>query len=251
MKLEGGGRSPRLEGRAALITGASRGLGLAIARALAREGAAVACMARPSAELTAAVDGLVGSGARAIPAPADITEESQVAAAIETAVRALPGLDILVLNAGTWQGASIEETSESLWDSLMRLNLKGAFFALKHSIPALKAHGRGTVVGIASLGALVGQPGSAAYAASKWGLRGLLESAALELKPHRIRVTLVYPHQINSAGQEIAPGADHDRKLEPEDIAELVTLACAAPSHVSIGNVTIWPLGTGIRDSMR
>jgi NAD(P)-dependent dehydrogenase (short-subunit alcohol dehydrogenase family) len=166
----------KLEGRGALITGASRGLGLAIARALAREGATVACMARPGAELTAAVNQLIASGVKAIAAPADVTKEDEVARAVPAAVASLPGLDIVVLNAGTWQGGSIAETSEALWDSLMNLNLKGAFFALKHSIPALKAQGQGTVVGIASLGALVGQPGSAAYAASKWGLRGLLES---------------------------------------------------------------------------
>jgi NAD(P)-dependent dehydrogenase (short-subunit alcohol dehydrogenase family) len=241
----------RLEGRRALITGASRGLGLAIARALSREGAAVACMARPGPELTAAVDHLASAGARAIAAPADVTDEAQVAGAMSKAVQELGALDILVLNAGTWQGAAIAETSQALWDHLMNLNLKGAFLALKHAIPALKERGSGTVVGIVSIGALVGQPGSAAYAASKWGLRGLLETAALELKPHRIRVTLVYPHQINSAGAAIEPGPERDRKLDPADIAELVTLACSAPSHVAIGNVAIWPLAAGIRDSMR
>jgi len=239
-----------LQGRGALITGASRGLGRAIARALALEGAAVACMARPGDELTRAVEELTSSGAQAIAVPADITIEDQVAHAIQTAISKLPNLDILVLNAGTWQGAPIVETSESLWDSLIDLNLKGAFLALKHSIPALKSRGSGTVVGIASLGALVGQPGSAAYAASKWGLRGLLESAALELKPHRIRVTVVYPHNIHSSGPAV-DAAERDRKIEPEEIADLVTLACSAPSHVAIGNVTILPIASGIRDSMR
>src|SRR5262249_40633420 len=157
----------------------------------------------------------------------------------------LPGLDILVLNAGTWQGAPIDETTEALWDQLMSLNLKGAFLALKHAIPVMKTRGSGTVVGIASIGALVGQPGSSAYAASKWGLRGFLESAALELKPHRIRVSLIYPHQINSAGAEVAAD-QRDLKLEPREIAELVTLICATPSHAAIGSVTIWPLSAGI-----
>jgi NAD(P)-dependent dehydrogenase (short-subunit alcohol dehydrogenase family) len=240
----------KLTGRGALITGASRGLGLAIARALAREGAAVACMARPGSELTAAVESLVASGARAFAVPADVTREAEVSKAVVEAVAALPGLDILVLNAGTWQGAPIHETSETQWDQLMSLNLKGAFLALKHAIPALKARGGATVVAIGSIGGLVGQPGSAAYAASKWGLRGLLESAALELKPDRVRVTLVYPHQINSAHAPVAPG-ERDRKLEPEEIADLVAFVCAAPSHVAMGNVTIWPLAAGIHDTMR
>jgi 3-oxoacyl-[acyl-carrier protein] reductase len=241
----------KLAGRGALVTGASRGLGRAIARALAREGAAVACVARSGAELSAVVDELRTSGATAIAAPADVTREAEIARAVTDAAQSLPGLDIVVLNAGTWQGGKLHETSEEQWDLLMNLNLKGAFLTLKHAIPALTARGAGTVVGIASLGALVGQPGSSAYAASKWGLRGLLESAALELLPHRIRVTRVYPHQIHSSGPPVGDGPERDRAIEPEEIADLVLLACTAPPHVAIGNVSIWPLAAGIRDSMR
>jgi len=103
-------------------------------------------------------------------------------------------------------------------------------------------------VGIDSLGGRVGQPGSAAYAASKWGLRGLLESAALELKPHRVRVSLVAPHRMNSAGRPIEPGSpERDQELETADVAALVAFICSAPEHVAIGNATIWPLAAGIR----
>jgi NADP-dependent 3-hydroxy acid dehydrogenase YdfG len=102
-------------------------------------------------------------------------------------------------------------------------------------------------VGISSLGGLVGQSGSAAYAASKWGLRGLLESAALELKPHRVRVSIVHPHNINSAGRAIAPGSEERNKaLEPADVASLVAWICCAPEHVAVGNVTIWPIDAAI-----
>jgi NAD(P)-dependent dehydrogenase (short-subunit alcohol dehydrogenase family) len=241
----------KLEGRSAIVTGASRGLGLAIARALTREGAAVACMARAGQELERAVAGLAGAGAKAVATPADVTREPEVAAAIEAAARAIGDPDILVLNAGTWQGAPIHQTTEAQWDLLVDLNLKGAFLPLKHALPRMIARKRGTVVGIASIGGLVGQPGSAAYAASKWGLRGLLESAALEVKPHGIRVTILYPHQINSAGPPIAAGApERQRKLEPDDIAALVAFACAAPAHVSIGNATVWPIDAGLRDIM-
>ena len=138
--------------------------------------------------------------------------------------------------------------TEAAWDSLLDLNLKGAFLTLKHALPPLIAQQRGTVIGIASLGALVGQPGSAAYAASKWGLRGLLESAALEVKAHRIRVSLVYPHNINSAGATYAEGSpERDKHLEPAEIASLVGWICAAPDHVAVGNVSIWPLNAGVK----
>jgi NADP-dependent 3-hydroxy acid dehydrogenase YdfG len=238
----------RLAGQVAVITGASRGLGLAIARALAAEGAAIGAIARAGAELDAAVASLAASGGQALAAPADVTRATEVDRAVRSVIERWGRIDVLVLNAGTWQGAPIHETSEDTWDLLLDLNLKGAFLALRAVVPKLIEQRRGTVVGIASLGAFVGQPGSAAYAASKWGLRGLLESAALELKPHHVRVSIVAPHNINSAKREIAPGSDErDRNLEPEDIASLVAWICGAPGHVSIGNVTIWPIHAGVK----
>ena len=241
----------KLDQRVALVTGASRGLGLAIARALAAEGARIACLARAGDELERAVAHLEAGGAEAIAVPADVTREAEVASAVRTATQAWGRLDIVVLNAGTWQGAPLHETTEAQWDLLLDLNLKGAFLTLKHALPRLMERRAGTVVGISSFGGLVGQPGSAAYAASKWGLRGLLESAALEVKPHGIRVSLVFPHNINSAGRAIQPGSpDRQRNLEPEEVASVVAFLCAAPDHVSIGNLTVWPRAAGIAVTM-
>lgn len=246
--LDGKRMTMTLRGRSALITGASRGLGLAIATALAARGAAVACMARAGEELTNGVAALRRSGARALAVPADVTRANEVEAGVRTTIAELGGLDIVVLNAGTWQGAPVHETSEEMWDRLLDLNLKGAFLALKSSLPHLLAQHRGTIVGITSIGGWVGQPGSAAYAASKWGLRGLLESVALEVKPAGVRVSIIAPHNINSAGRKIDPATEERRHaLETTDIAELVAHICSAPDHVSVGNVTIWPIGAGIR----
>ena len=237
----------RLAGHHALVTGGSRGLGFAIVRALAQEGATVALVARPGAELDRAVALLAADGSHAFAAPADVTRADEVDRAVRAAVERFPRLDLVILNAGTWHGAPIHETSEAMWDSLLDLNLKGAFLTLRAALPTLIAQKRGTIVGISSLGGLVGQSGSAAYAASKWGLRGLLESAALELKPHRIRVSLVHPHNINSAGRAIAAGSEERNKaLEPADVASLVAWICCAPEYVSVGNVTIWPVDAGI-----
>jgi len=237
----------KLTGRSALITGASHGLGLAIARALTAEGAAVACVARPSAQLDAAVASLTAAGARAIAAPADVTQAAQVATAVRAAADAFDGLDIVVLNAGTWLGGSVTETSEATWDLLIGLNLKHAFLTLHEALPHLKRRGGGTIVGISSIGGVVGLAGSPAYAASKWGLRGLLESVALDVRAQGIRVSIVAPHNINSAGRAIAPAsADRVHSIEPADIAALVAHICTAPPYVSIGNVSIWPLAAGI-----
>ena len=237
----------RLEHQVALITGASHGLGLATARALALEGAAVACVARPGAELERAVAALRATGAQALAAPADVTRADEVERAVQATLEQWGRLDIVVLNAGTWKGAPLVETSEALWDQLLDLNLKGAFLTLKSTLPWLIERRRGTIVGIASLGAWVGQANASAYAASKWGLRGLLESVALEAKPHGIRVSIVSPHNMNSAGRAIAPGSEERlHHLEPAEVAALVTFVCTAPDHVSVGNVTVWPVGAGL-----
>lgn len=237
----------KLEGQVALVTGSSHGLGLAIARSLAAEGASIGMVARPSEELERAVAEVRATGSRAVASPADVTRESDVESAVRAVVEEWGRLDIVVLNAGTWKAGKVHETTEADWDLLIDLNLKGAFLTLKHAVPWLIEQKRGTVVGVCSIGGLVGQPGSSAYAASKWGLRGLLESAAGELRPHRVRVTLVYPDSINSDKRPIAVGSEErDKTLEPEDIASLVAFACAAPDHVAIGNAAIWSLGAGI-----
>ena len=190
----------------------------------------------------------VSAASACIAVPADVTHAADVAAAVERTVEQFGRLDIVVLNAGTWQGAPIHDTPEETWDLLLDLNLKGAFLTLKYAIPHLIARRRGTVVGIGSLGGWVGTANAAAYAASKWGLRGLLESAANELRPHGVRVSLVHPHNINSAGRSIAPDSEErTRSLEPADIAALVAWMCAAPDHVAVGNVTIWPRAAGLR----
>lgn len=237
----------KLKDQVALITGGSRGLGFSIAQALGAEGAAVALVARPGDELDRAAKQLNAAGVPALATPADVTHEAQVEAAVRRTLEQWGRLDMLVLNAGTWMGAPLHETTEKQWDQLLALNLKGAFLTLKHATPWFMAQKRGTVIGICSVGGLVGSTGSAAYAASKWGLRGLLESAALELRPHRVRVSLVYPHNVNSAHREIRRGTpERDRNLETQDISGLVAWICTAPEHVAIPEVTIVPLSTSI-----
>ena len=237
----------KLEGQVALVTGGSRGLGLSICHALAAEGAAIACVARAGDELDRAVAAIAATGARAFAAAADVTRADEVERAVGSTLEKLGRIDLLILNAGTWQGAPIHETTEQMWDFLIDLNLKGAFLALKSALPHLIERKRGTILGIASLGAWDGQPGAAAYAASKWGLRGLLESVALEVKPHGIRVSLVHPHLMNSAGRAIAPGSpERARMIETDEVASLIAWICSAPDHVSVGNATIWPVAAGI-----
>jgi len=236
-----------LDGKVAMVTGASKGLGLAIAHALAADGASVACVARDADEVGRAAKALGDRGRHALAVTADVTREDDVQAAVRTTVAELGRIDVLVLNAGGWLGAPLAETSEGDWDRLIDLNLKGAFLALKHAWPHLTARRGSTVVGIGSIGDLVGASGEAAYAASKWGLRGLLESAALELRPHGVRVSLFHPHSMNASGAGHEPGTPaRDRNLDYEDVARTVAFVCGLPAHVAVGNLSIWPIAAGI-----
>lgn len=237
----------KLNDQVALVTGGSQGLGLHICRALLREGASVAILARGGEKLDRAVAELVASGGRAMAAEGDVTQAVQVEAAVRKVIEAWGRLDVLVLNAGTWKPGTVEDTSEADWDALMNLNLKGAFLTLHHALPWMTQQRRGTIVGISSLGGTVGQRNMAAYATSKWGLRGLLESVALDVKPHRVRVSLVHPHTINSQGRAIETGSEErDRWIEPSEVASLVAWICTAPDHVSVGNVSIWPIDAAV-----
>ena len=230
------------------MTGAARRIGRCIALKLAEQGADVVIHYRRSrAEAEQVVKEISVTGRRAIACPAELTKKQEIENLLSLVEECFGRLDILVNNAGMFSPARIDEMTEEQWDTMLDLNLKGAFLTLKHSLPRLMERRAGTVVGISPLGGLVGQPGSAAYAASKWGLRGLLESAALEAKPHGIRVSLVFPHNINSAGRAIEPGSpERQRNLEPEEVASVVAFLCAAPEHVSIGNLTVWPRAAGI-----
>ncbi len=235
-----------LKGQVAFITGGSRGLGLAIAEALGAAGAKVAILAKGRGALESAAASLSASGIEVLALETDVTSAESLGRSVERVREQWGRIDALILNAGTWQGAPIHETTEEQWDQLLTLNLKGAFLTLKAALPMMKQAGRGTIVGISSIGGLTGQPGSAAYAASKWGLRGLLESASLELKRDRIRVSVVYPHNINSAGRPITTPAERDANLEPSDIAATVCHLVSAPDHISFPHVDVWPLSVGI-----
>ena len=184
----------RLDGKVAIVTGGSRGIGACIARRLGADGAAVAVVARSArARAEAVAKEIADAGGRAAPFQADVARVADCERLAAEAAGAFGTIDILVNNAGIYRPLSIEETSEADWDAQIDINLKGSFFMVKAVVPVMKAKGAGKIVNVASTLGLVGTPGGSAYCASKGGQMLLTKALCMELAPHGINVNAVAP----------------------------------------------------------
>jgi NAD(P)-dependent dehydrogenase (short-subunit alcohol dehydrogenase family) len=186
-----------LEGKVAVVTGASRGIGHSIAAALANAGARIALIGRDEATLVAATKSLTDDASRAISIVADVSDVATVGPALEQVVGRLGRLDILVNNAGVEQLCPSLDVGEALWDRILGTNLKGAFFCAQKAA-VLMTEG-GSIVNICSLTTEVGVPGAAPYGASKSGLAGLTRALATEWASRGIRVNGIGPGYFRTA----------------------------------------------------
>jgi NAD(P)-dependent dehydrogenase (short-subunit alcohol dehydrogenase family) len=182
-----------LVGRKALVTGASRGIGRALAVGLARAGADVAVAARDAASLTATVDAIRASGRTALGFGIDVRDAEAIRGGVARAVDAFGGLDILVNNAGVEQVRDSLEVDEALWDRILDTNLKGAFFCAQAAARRMAAVAGGTIVNVCSLTSEVGVPTAVPYGSSKSGLLGMTRALAAEWAGKGIRVNAIGP----------------------------------------------------------
>jgi gluconate 5-dehydrogenase len=183
----------RLDGRRALVTGASRGIGAVLAQGLARSGADVAVAARDLGRLAGSAAAVLAEGRRAIELAIDVRSVDAVRDGVGRAAEALGGLDILVNNAGVEQVCPSLEVDEELWDRIVDTNLKGAFFAAQAAARVMRAGGGGTIVNVCSLTSEVGVPTAVPYGSSKSGLLGMTRALAAEWAPLGIRVNAIGP----------------------------------------------------------
>ena len=211
-----------VRGKAVLVTGASRGIGEAVARALAWRGAKVGLFARGREALEDLARELVypESGGAAIALPGDVTRPGDLVAAVERLEAAFGPVWALVNSAGVGIFGPIWELSEDDWARVRATNLDGAFYAMRAVLPTMLREQRGTIVHIGSLAGRYAFAGGAAYNASKFGLLGLAEASLHDLRPRGVRVSTILPGSVNTTFS--SDRADADWKIQPTDVAETV-----------------------------
>ena len=234
--------------RRALITGGSRGVGRATALRLARQGVAVAVLARWRAGVEAVAAEITAAGGQAVPVVADTGVEADVARGVAAAVTALGGLDALVLNAGIGLHGPVETYPLKDWQESIATMLTGPFLVARATLPALRAAGRqggARIVAIGSGAAYSGYAHLASYCAAKWGLRGFLLALAEEVKADGIRCCYLSPGSILTefAGRSVDEKRAQAGKayLRPEDVADAVAYLLAQPAHVWTQEMNLWP----------
>jgi len=236
-----------LESQVAVVTGAGRGAGEAIAIRLAEMGAHVILVARSDGQLDRVRERIVQAGGLATAFPCDLTNTSAVGELGTAVAEQHRRCDILVNNAGIgMDGKLLHEISPEEWDLIFDTNLRGPYLMIRALVPMMIAARSGHIINISSLAGRNPLPKGAAYAASKWGLNGLTYSVAEELRQFNIRVSVVAPGSINTdfsdhSGRGAASGKDPKKKLQPDDIASVVaTLVLQSPQSF-ISEVLIRP----------
>lgn len=212
----------KLEGKVAFVTGGGRGIGRAIALALAGEGADIAVAARGEGEILAVSSEVEGLGRRALPLRMDVTRPEEVERGVGRALESFGRIDVLVNNAGAGHPLKpLVELSYEEWRRVMEVNLDGVFLCLKAALPSMMARRSGSIINISSGLATRGTPLWVAYSATKWGIEGLTKGLALELKDYDIRVNSLNPGRVETRTFPRVPG-DNQPYRRPEEIGHAV-----------------------------
>lgn len=234
----------RLAGQVAIVTGAGRGIGRAIAGAFAREGAAVVLAARSAPELDRVACEIEQAGGRALVVPTDARQEASVEALVHRALAEWRQIDVLVNAAGVATFAPVTDSKLDDWDQTLAVNLRGAVLCCRAVLPAMIGRHRGTIISVGSVVTSRSLAGSAAYTASKYGLLGFSRVLAEEMRPHGVRVGVLSAGATDTPLWDTMPGAPaRDRMLRADQVAEAALLMASLGPNATLEEVTLLPAG--------
>jgi NAD(P)-dependent dehydrogenase (short-subunit alcohol dehydrogenase family) len=222
-----------LQGRVAVVTGASSGIGEACAIEFVNKGAKVVLAARRAERLAGLVARIEGMGGEALAVATDVTSEDAVANLFTEALARFGTVDVLINNAGIAENSPVDQTTLDHWNNVIATNLTSAFLCAKHAWPIFKAGGHGRIVNIGSISAKVPRNDCPSYTASKFGIAGLTHALALDGRNDNIAVSIFHPGIVAT---EIMPGSvklPDNFAATPEEIAEIIVHMCNLPDHLN------------------
>ncbi|HZP61074.1 MAG TPA: SDR family oxidoreductase [Opitutaceae bacterium] len=221
---------PSLRGKTALVTGASRGIGLAIARALARAGLRLALLSRTRPP----------TGVRGKFIPCDLAESEQIPAAVAQAAAHFGRIDFIVNNAGLFLEKPVTEIALADWEKILRVNLTAPFLICREVLPAMIKRRQGRIINIASVASVQSYLHQSAYSASKHGLLGFARGLAIEARPHHIHVHTLCPGGVDTdliKGTRLGARLKGQPMIKPHDIAELVLFLLRQPENIDLPEI--------------
>ncbi len=231
----------RLDGKVALITGASKGIGRAIAFGLAAEGAAVVLTARGLEALERTAAEVAARGSRVLAHPADVADAAQVEPLFAIVREDFGRLDLLVNNAGAFDGGPIDRLPIEDWDRVLATNLRGPFLCTQAAMRIMKPQRQGRIINIGSISAHRVRPHSAAYSASKFGLWGLTQVTSLEGREHGITCCCLQPGNTFVERRNTDKAEDAEPMMAPECLAQVAVLMAALPPDVEMLEAVVLP----------
>ena len=232
----------KLDNKIALITGASRGIGQGIAQGFAREGASLAILARDSDRLSQLAESLSKNGTDVVAITTDVTDEQQVIDAFRQTISKFGRLDLLVNNAGVFDGGPLDKLSLETWERVMAVNLRGPFLCTREAMKIMKDQHSGRIINIGSISAQRVRPNSAAYSTSKHGIWGLTQVTSLEGRKYGISCGCLHPGNVEVETLAAARLESQEAVMSPEDLAEAAITMAALPPHISMLESIVLPI---------